>query len=228
MKKILLLFIIISLLGCHCIQNQSNKLTVEEIWENYLAQFGSKEDVEKISTISQVTKSKLLKLNRIGTIESTIKNNMIRLHYKDDELDVTTVFDGKNFARYCNGVNQEVTEIEEIVLKKYADFSYERNYKKYGNKIELVGSEIINKRPAYIVKLYSNDWSSLYYIDKNDFSLIKIKNPEDELWPIEIKSKDGISYISKMISIDQYDTNEVEVVSMEFNKEINDSIFQLK
>jgi len=227
MKLKILILIMIAFLFCNCNQTKKNDLTVEQIWNSYLEQYGNQKEIDKVTSIVQVSRSKLVKLNRVGTIESTLKNGKIRLHYIDEQLDVTTVYDGSNFVRYCNGEKQEVLKMEEIVIKQYADFFHERNYLKHGYNIKLVGNDMIKNKPVYIVEYYSKDCSSLYYIDKKDFSIMRIKNKEQDLWPIEIKSKDGIKYISKMISIDEYDTNEIDVISIDFNKEINDSFFQL-
>ncbi len=222
MKTILML--IFSVLFCNC-QSISDSSDVETIWENYLTKFGDKEKIGKLRTIFYVTKTDFLNINKTGRLECFIKDNKIKIHFIGEDMDATTIYDGKNFTRYINGEKVDVPKSEESGILRNIDFFHEVNYKKHSFNIKLEGTEKINNIESYKIKYYSNDLISYYYINKNDYSLIKITDEFQEFWPSGIKSKKGMNYFSKFKSTDQYGTSIGEIISIEFDGEINDSVF---
>lgn len=223
MKPILILTL--AMLFCSCKNINNNSVDVETIWENHLKNFGNKEQISKIKTVSYVTKIDFINSNKTGRFECIIKNEKLKLHFISDNIDATTIFDGENFIRYINGVRQEVPKSEESGILRNADFFHEVNYKKHGYKIKLEGTERINNLDVYKVKYYSDDLTTFLYIDKNDYSLIKTKDDFQEFWPSNLKTKNGINYFSKYKNTDQYETSVGEIISIEFNCEVNDSVF---
>lgn len=226
MKAVLILIIPIIMISC--VRVNKDITDVETIWENYLNKFGDREQIANLKTVSIVSESSLFDGKATGKMEYFIKDGKIKLHYSSKDMDAVTIYNGKDFTRYINGEKKDVQKSEENGIIRLCDFYHEVNYKKHGFNIELVDTVKINSIETYKVKYYSKDMISYYFINKNDYSLVNVSEGIQEFWPIEIASKDGFNYFSKYKTTDEYGTNVTEIVSIEFNGKIEDSIFNEK
>jgi hypothetical protein len=225
MKKVLFFSVILLLFGS-CKNNLNCNLKVETIWSNYLKSFGDTNKIKNIKTIKCTTE--FVENGKVKGISKTIlkEGNKIYITYESSNIYIVTKYDGQNFIRFKNGEPAECTQNDKNSLIRACDFFHEIHYKEHGYKINLVGMENVENVVTYKVKYYSENDICYYYIDTTNFKVIKIEDKYSQMFPVEIKDKEGIRYFSKMKSIDSYCTTLINLNSIEFNQEVNDSIFR--
>ncbi len=222
MKKVLFLSLILLIIGC----NNKLKIDSETVWVNYLKNFGDSAKINNVKTIRYTCE--YVNNGKIdGTSEVILKDDSkIFITFKSPEMEIITKFDGQNFVRHINNKIAEVPIKDQISLKRMCDFFHEVHYKKHGFKVELIGLDTINNIEVYKVKYFLKDMISYYYINTTNYNVVKIESEYGEFWPIEIKEIEGIRYFSKYKSVDSYATIFTNILSMEINPEVNDSIFK--
>ncbi|MBN1639215.1 MAG: DUF4292 domain-containing protein [Ignavibacteriales bacterium] len=125
--------------------------------------------------------------------------------------------------------------ISEVRQKAYIDDPL-GSYEKLGYSIELEGTERVNEREAYVIKLITeNNNYAYYYIDKENYLLLKQKfagSGEFKEFTFEkvfsnYKEIDGILF---PLSIEMYlngmKQNESKVMEILLNRDIPDSLFE--
>ena len=228
-------FILIFLL----ISGNSFSQTVDQIVNNYFKNAGGKQNWQNLQTVTMHLKISADGMEMNGTMYSKRPDKMkqvITLMNKS----VITAYDGKDAWMknpFMPDSSAQLVPDEIARSLKQHDFEPEYlNYAEKGNTLELTGTDTLNNRDVYEIKLTKKDGSVEYhYFDKENFMPVMTKSfvasgqqkgAESDMYFSDFRKVDGLTFpflmethaAGNMIS-------KIEITGIEINKALDDSFF---
>ena len=218
--------------------------SVDEIVAKHLKALGGKETIAAIKSIRINGKSTITAMGFEAGFKRTAKRpNLVRLDISMQGQQMVQAYDGKTAWQIMpfmgNPDPQPMPELQAKQMIREADFDGPIvNYKKKGNKIELVGKEDLEGSEVYKLKVTLKDGDTFYsYIDAEYFlelkRVMKTKGPggneiEVTTYMSDYKPVDGMM-MPHSIRIQNPVQGAIEVTftTVETNIDVDDSYFQM-
>jgi outer membrane lipoprotein-sorting protein len=214
--------------------------TIEEILAKNVKAHG------KEATIKNITSTKVeMSMAAMGqSIPMTIYNkkpDKMRTQMRVGGTDMITVIDGNKGWVKQQGQVQDIPQeqLETVMDQLNTSMNFTGNtislFKDMGAKIELVGSEKLNDKDYYKIKITSKDKEFFFYIDKEtnlEYKLVTKLNMMGEMADVEIVFKEfkdfsGIlapSLVEMTSGGQSMGTSTIK--SIEYNQPIDDKMFE--
>ena len=211
-------------------------VTVDKVLNNYIDAVGGRENLlkEKDQTI-KLTGS-MQGMNIVITMSKKAPNKFYQLvDFGVGQQKI--IFDGVKGKSIAMGQEKELTGDQLESIKLEAALNPELDYSKNGIKLELVGMETINNKDTYKVVLTSpNEKKSTQYYDVNSGLLVRtVTTAETDQGSFtstidfdDYKDVQGIKFPYKWIQGTPMGSIELTTSSVEINKGLEDSLFEVK
>ncbi len=211
-------------------------LTVEKVIANYITAIGGKENLEKITTGSVVMSGK----TPMGEFTvNIIKKAPNKLYQKIDAgmFVQETIFDGVKGKQSAMGQSKDIEGSDLESLKFEGAIEPYLNLAAYGVKAELSGMETIDGKDLYKVTLtYQSGKKSTNYFDSvtglKNRDVNVLESPQGNFTQTTIyddyKEVSGIKFAHKYTQSMAGQTFELNASSIEINKNVPDSQFEIK
>ena len=227
MKTLLLIQVLLILLAS-CSSSQNEKLTVDEIWQNYLDSIGKKEDLLKITTYSAT----ILSDSKFGESRINIKTKYpdkvyTEILYPNNAL-VTFIINGDSgIIKSPKGI-ENIPQSDLIKYREGDKLFPELDFKKLGYTIILFGEEKIRGRDCYNLEIDKKYETINYLIDKENFQVLRTMTGANIFDYFETVKIDGINLIKTSRNITGTDTITSNYIELKLNIEIDNNLFKLK
>ena len=211
-------------------------LTVEKVISDYITAIGGKENLEKITSATVVMGGK----TPMGEFTVNImKKAPNKLYQKIDAgmFVQETVFDGEKAKQSAMGQSKAIEGSELESLKFEGSIEPYLNLEAYGIKAELTGMETIDGKDLYKVTLtFQSGKKSSHYFDSvtglKNRDVNTLESPQGNFTQTTIyddyKEINGVKFAHKYTQSMAGQTFELTASSIELNKNIPDSQFEVK
>ena len=211
--------------------------TVDEIVDKHVAALGG---LDKIKAVTNITTERSLAVNGMEIPSKTILvvGKSIRTESTVMGNSMVQVYEGGKgwmVMPAMMGGTGEPQDMPADQLKQTASqldpFGALVNYKKKGNKVELVGKEKSDKKDVYHLKVTTKDGQALdEYLDATTFLVSKVKttaNGQDiEIGFSDYKDVDGVKYPNTMDMTSQMGALTLITGKVVVNGKVDDAIFK--
>ncbi len=210
-------------------------LTVEQVLNKYIEVIGGRESIQNVQDRTIKLTGSTQGMNITVTISQRYPNKLLQ------EIDAgvfrqKTIFDGQRGIVDVMGQQQELNEEQLESLKEQA-IDAVLDYSKYGIKPELTAIETVNGKDAYKVTLNSSSGKkTIQYYDIESGLLIRtvsnVTTPQGTFTQTmdfsDYREVKGVKYPFKYVQSFGPQSIELSVSSIEINKGLPDSLFELK
>lgn len=204
--------------------SQADKADV--IWENYIKTLGDRAQI--IKTKSCLGEYSVVTSNGNAEVSLYVKHpdKVFEKTVLSDSLTITKVYNaGKAILRY-NDENIDVPEKEINYLKTIGFILPDFYSKELGYEIDYIGEEIVNGIDCYKLEVKSLMTDFVYYIDKDEYHLVRMYDGTSNIEPVETEMQNGINNATKLINYVGADTMFLEC-KHHYNISIADSLFSI-
>lgn len=212
-------------LGCTTAQNKD--LTVEEIWEKYLAANSEKKLLDSIKTVYCSTNVRSKQAGYILNCSMIKPNKTYCEMIFDNGAKTEVVYNNGKGIFLVDGKKQDMKPENLWYYKKISSLFYELYYKQLGCKLYLLDDEIINGVDCYKIELSSKFTPEYYLISKDSFELIKVIYSNGIMIPTNIVDINGIKILKNNLYIINNDTLWVENLEYKTNIKFDESLFEI-
>lgn len=226
MRLIIILSILVVLISS-CSSKSKSEPFAEEVWENYLATFGDRSQIENLK--SSYSRMLIYSPTSVDTFY-LYKKEPRRVYRKlSTQSGVVTEYYliGEDVFIKQGNNHRQLEGTESLIFKMNVSLYPEINYKAFGVLFQLEKDRIINDVPHYSLKLSYDDWFVFYTIDKQTFECIEMLDDKGFTNRMKSDSINGLRYIKEFIA--DYNGTEVRFVydDYQLDIEISDSIFEM-
>ncbi|MBU0561614.1 MAG: insulinase family protein [Bacteroidetes bacterium] len=211
-------------------------VTAEAIMENYITAIGGRENILKVKDKSTTMKGSIQGMNIVLDIYQKAPNKYYQ-KFDAGMMKQETVFDGEKGK--ASGMGQEtLLEGDKLLeMKIQAEMNAFLDYDKLGVKLELTGVEAVDGKDAYKITLtLPNDKKWFQFYDQESGFLIKqtltVDTPQGSFNQTltfgDYKDVGGVKYPHKLSQSFGPQSIELEVASIEINKDLSDQLFVVK
>jgi predicted Zn-dependent peptidase len=210
-------------------------VSAETIILNYVKAIGGEEAVNRVD--NYVIKGNITTMGMSLQIEQYFKkpDMSATILYMNGQVAQKEAFDGKTLRLSGMGVNQELTEGEEVEkAQAEAGVCPELNYIKNGHTLEVTSIEKWNESDVYLLNVSKKGGATIAYFDKE--SGLKIKSVSTATTPmgeqqivIEYSDYREVNGIKIPFAVKQNVGGmlmDMKVDSVEINKGVDDSVFK--
>lgn len=215
--------------------------SVDEIIDKHIEAIGGVDKLEGLKTIHSVGKATMMGMDASFEI-NIIKPDRVKLSIDIMDNKIIQTLDGEtgwmiNPMMGDSGV-QDLKSNSLKELKSQAEFEGKLfKYKDKGYTVTLIGTEDVESKPAYKLKIIDKEGdSSYYFIDKESYMNVKRTNYRTmqgqtvtvDNMQSEFKTFDGIKVatVVKSTSDMAMMNRDVKIEKVEFNKKIDKNIFK--
>lgn len=212
-------------------------VTVDKVLEKYVEVIGGKTNVEKVKDRTMKLKGSAQGMDVVVEISQKYPNKIYQtVDVGGGVFKMSTVFDGAKGKMIQMGQSQDITGDALEDLKGNA-MDGMLDYSKYGYKTELAAVENINGKDAYKVILTSESGrkSTQYYSVETGFmirTINQISTPQGEATQTtdmdDYREVEGMKYPFKITQSFGPQSIELNVNSIEINKNLPDGMFEVK
>jgi zinc protease len=211
-------------------------VTIDQVINKYIDAVGGKEKMLQIKDETIKLTGTMQGMNIVVTISRKAPNKFYQL--VDFGMgQQKTVFDGVKGKTSAMGQEQELSGDQLESIKVEAEMNAILDYAKYGIKPELTGMEKINDKDAYKVTLTmpSGKKSTQYFDVANGLLVRQITTAEtpqgnftSSIDMEDYRDVQGMKVPYKMIQSTPMGSIELNMSSVEINKGLDDSVFEVK
>jgi zinc protease len=211
-------------------------VTADQVLNKYIDAVGGKDNLLKIKDETMKLTGTMQGMNIVVTMSRKAPNKFYQL-VDFGVGQQKTVFDGVKGKTSAMGQEQELSGDQLESTKIEAELNAFLDYPKYGIKTELTGMETINSKDAYKVTLtLPSGKKTTQYFDVNSGFLIRqittAETPQGSFTSTidmdDYRNVQDVKVPYKFIQSTQMGSIELTTTSVEINKGLDDSLFEVK
>jgi phosphotransferase system IIB component len=211
-------------------------MTGEKVIANYVEAIGGAENLTKIVDRTTVMRGVVQGVNIIIVSYQKVPNKL-KQEIRAGEVDQKVYFDGEHGVQMIGGSKTEIdsAELEKLKIESTIILLLELDH--YGVKTNIVGVELVNKKPAYKIEMTlpsGTKWTQFY--DKDTFLKVKeikaINTPQGsfthEILYSDYKVIEGLKYAFKITQKIGGQSMDFNVSSIKINSGLSDREFEIE